>query len=149
MNANQLVAYNLRRLREDHGLTQERVALTLSGWRGGKPWTSSSFSVAEQSVNDGSRKREFDANELLALALTFNTQVGELFRSPPDVDGVFCGDPSDGARLVSRLALEDAAAPTNWEENPLMAIEKAVVRLKRIERGRSVLRPKEEDESDA
>jgi transcriptional regulator with XRE-family HTH domain len=146
VNANQLIAYNLRRLREDRGLTQEQVAQSLARLRGGKPWTSSSFSVAEQSVNDGARRREFDANELLALTLVFNTSVGAFFLPPPDVDGVYCGDPTDGARLVSRLDLEDAAAPTKWEENPLMAIEQAVVRLRHIERGRSVLRPKEEEE---
>lgn len=124
--------------------TQEQFAQTLETWLGTR-WTSSSFSVAEQSVNDGARKREFDANEILSLARAFGKPVGAFFVPPPDVDGVKCG--AEGL-MISRDELERATAPIPPDEDPISAIEQAVVRLRRRELGREALRPLEGEEDD-
>jgi transcriptional regulator with XRE-family HTH domain len=107
MTANQLVAYNLRRAREEHGWTQEQAALYLEE-RLGERWSKASFSVAERSGDeDSTRKREFSANELVAIAATFGKPVEWFFALPDGVDRIFCGDPLEVRRPVSRLELED------------------------------------------
>lgn len=108
MNANQLVAHNLGRLRREKGWTQEVAASYLWPWRGEK-WSKASFSTAERSVEGDSRRREFDANDILALACAFDVPIGELFRLPHGSERVSAGD--DVQRPVSRRELEAATSP--------------------------------------
>jgi transcriptional regulator with XRE-family HTH domain len=107
VNANQLVAYNLRRAREERGWTQEQAAVALEE-RLGLRWSKASFSVAERSGDDdATRKREFDADELVAIAAVFQKPVAWFFTMPEDVEQIYCGDPLDVRRPVTRLELED------------------------------------------
>ena len=97
--ASQVVAHNLTRARELRGLTQAEVAERLSRFTGAN-WTQASVAQAEGSVS-GSRVRQFTANELVALARTFDLPVLFFFLPPDDGEG--------------RLATEDAKAGLPWE----------------------------------
>lgn len=109
MNANQLVAHNLGRLRRDRNLTQEQAAAQIWPWRGEK-WSKASFSIAERYALEGpSRRREFDANDILALALAFEVPISELFQLPDGTDEVAAGD--DARNRISRRRLEEATSP--------------------------------------
>ena len=110
MTANQLVAYNLRRAREMRGETQEQVAQRLWPYIGEK-WSKASFSIAEKSAEPGHRKRNFNANELLAFACVFQKPVAWFFTPPDGVDDVTCGEPLDVSRHVGRNQLLDVVLP--------------------------------------
>jgi hypothetical protein len=111
MTANQLVACNLRRAREEKGLTQELASQYLERYLG-KRWSNASFSIAERSADEGARKREFDANELLAFSRAFEKPVAWFFTPPDDdLEYVICGDPLDVQRRVGRNELLDSVLP--------------------------------------
>jgi transcriptional regulator with XRE-family HTH domain len=97
--ASQLVAHNVTRARELRGLTQAEVAERLSRFTGTK-WTQATVAQAEGSVG-GQRVRQFTANELVALARTFDLPV-LFFFMPPD-DGAGC------------LVTDDARTGLPWE----------------------------------
>jgi transcriptional regulator with XRE-family HTH domain len=109
ITANQVVAHNLRRARTEAGLTQEQVAIRLEEYLGVR-WSSSVFSLAERSFDEGARRREFDANDLLALSSVFERPVGWFFTPPDDApDWVSCDDRGEATRRVGRGALRRAA----------------------------------------
>lgn len=91
MDANQVVAYNLRRARDELGWTQEIAAERIGQYLGVR-WPGPSFTVAEQSQHEGKRRREFDANEVLAFARAFNKPVGYFYTPPEGVEFVYCAD---------------------------------------------------------
>jgi transcriptional regulator with XRE-family HTH domain len=97
--ASQVVAHNLARARELRGLTQTEVAQRLSRFTGSK-WSQTTVAQAEGSIG-GQRVRQFTANELVALARTFDLPV-LFFFMPPD----------DG---VGRLVTDDAKQGLPWE----------------------------------
>lgn len=70
---NQLVAYNMTRARRSRGWTQQEVAGRLERYTG-RPWSKASISAAERAWQGG-RPRKFDANELVALSVIFETPV--------------------------------------------------------------------------
>lgn len=70
---NQLVAYNMTRARRSRGWTQQEVAERLEKYTG-RPWSKASISAAERAWQGG-RPRKFDANELVALSVIFETPV--------------------------------------------------------------------------
>ncbi len=98
-SASQVVAHNLTKARELRGLTQAEVAERLSRFTGA-PWSPTTVAQAEGSVS-GQRIRQFTANELVALARTFDLPV-LFFFLPPD----------DGA---GRLLTDDARGGLPWE----------------------------------
>ena len=111
MTANQLVAHNLRRAREEWGWTQELAAQKLELYLG-KRWSRASFSIAERSADEGARKREFDANELLAFSRTFEKPVAWFFAPPDDgLEHVICGASLDVTRRIGRDELLDSVLP--------------------------------------
>ncbi len=91
-SASQVVAHNLTRARELRGLTQVQVAERLSGFTGTK-WSQATVAQAEGSVS-GQRIRQFTANELVALARTFDLPVLFFFLPPDDGEGRFLTDDS-------------------------------------------------------
>ncbi len=97
--ASQVVAHNLTRARELRGLTQAEIAERLSRFTGSN-WSQATVAQAEGSVG-GQRVRQFTANELVALARTFDLPVLFFFLPPDDGEG--------------RLATEDAKAGLPWE----------------------------------
>jgi transcriptional regulator with XRE-family HTH domain len=95
----QVVAHNLTRARELRGLTQTEVAERLSRFTGAN-WSQATVAQAEGSVA-GRRIRQFTANELVALARTFDLPVLFFFMPPDDGEG--------------RLMTDDAKAGLPWE----------------------------------
>ena len=97
--ASQVVAHNLTRARELRGLTQSEVAERLSRFSESN-WSQVTVAQAEASVA-GHRIRQFTANELVALARTFDLPVLFFFLPPDDGEG--------------RLVTDDAKAGLPWE----------------------------------
>ena len=89
--ANQVVAANIRRCRKRRGWTQDEFAERLEKVLGER-WSIAVVSAAERSVT-GKRVREFTADELVALARTFEVPISSLFEPcdavlrVPDQDG--------------------------------------------------------------
>lgn len=81
----QVVAYNLTQARLLRGLTQVEIAERLSTFTG-TPWSAVTVAQAEGSVS-GKRVRQFTANELVALARTFDLPVLYFFLPPEDRSG--------------------------------------------------------------
>jgi transcriptional regulator with XRE-family HTH domain len=81
---NQLVAYNLARIRKQQGLTQEQTVELLTPFLGVR-WSVASLSAAERSI-DGKRVKEFNADELIALSRAFDVPLALWFTPPPVED---------------------------------------------------------------
>jgi len=81
MTPNQIIAFNLKRARELRGLTQEQAAELLEPHLGVR-WSKSSFSAAESSAAEGTRRRVFSADEIQAFADGFNLPPAWFFLSP-------------------------------------------------------------------
>jgi transcriptional regulator with XRE-family HTH domain len=81
LDANQVVAYNFRAARELRGWTQDHVAYLLAQYLG-QQLPKASISAIERSL-EGDRRREFDAQELVAFALTFDLPIVWFFLPPP------------------------------------------------------------------
>ena len=97
--ASQVVAHNLTRARELRGLTQAEIAERLARFTGSN-WSQATVAQAEGSVS-GQRMRQFTANELVALARTFDLPVLFFFLPPDDGEG--------------QLATDDSRAGLPWE----------------------------------
>jgi transcriptional regulator with XRE-family HTH domain len=97
--ASQVVAHNLTRARELRGLTQTEIAERLGRFTGSN-WSQATVAQAEGSVG-GQRVRQFTANELVALARTFDLPVLFFFLPPDDGGG--------------RLAMDDTRGGLPWE----------------------------------
>ncbi len=78
---NQLVAYNLARIRKQRALTQEQTVELLAPFLGVR-WSVASLSAAERSV-DGKRVKEFNADELIAFSRAFDVPLAFWFTPPP------------------------------------------------------------------
>lgn len=78
---NQIVAYNFRRARELRGLTQDETAQALEPLIGQR-LPQASISAIERAY-EGDRRREFDAQEILAFALAFDLPLVWFFLPPP------------------------------------------------------------------
>ena len=77
MSPNQVVAYNLFRARQERGWTQAQAAEALEPYLGVR-WTVAQVSAAERSV-DGTRVRQFTADDLVAFAQAFRLPVTYFF----------------------------------------------------------------------
>ena len=86
-SAAQVVAHNLTRARELRRLTQTEVAERLTRFTEAR-WTQATVAQAEGSVS-GQRVRQFTANELVALARTFDLPVLYFFLPPDRGEGEF------------------------------------------------------------
>lgn len=81
MNLNEVIAYNFRRARELRGLTQEEAADALERFLGTRmPQTG--ISAIERAWG-GEKRREFDAQEILAFACAFDVPLVWFFLPPP------------------------------------------------------------------
>src|SRR5215210_1137325 len=81
VDLNQVVAFNVRAARELRGWTQEEFAERLERYLGTR-LTQASVSAMERAW-DGDRRREFDAHELLVLAMVFNLPMIWFLLPPP------------------------------------------------------------------
>jgi transcriptional regulator with XRE-family HTH domain len=78
---NEIVAYNFRQARELRGWTQEDAAQALEPLLGQR-LPQASISAIERAY-EGDRRREFDAQEILAFALAFDLPLVWFFLPPP------------------------------------------------------------------
>ena len=78
---NEIVAYNFRAARELRGWTQDETAQALEGLLGPR-LPQASISAIERAY-EGDRRREFDAQEILAFALAFDLPLVWFFLPPP------------------------------------------------------------------
>lgn len=78
---NEIVAYNFRRARELRGWTQDEAAMRLEPFLGQR-LRQASISAIEGAFS-GERRREFDAQEILAFACGFDLPVLWFFLPPP------------------------------------------------------------------
>jgi transcriptional regulator with XRE-family HTH domain len=85
LTANQLVAYNLMRIRKTLGLSQEQAAKRLEPYLAGKRWSKAVYSAAERSYH-GNRIRQFNADDLVAMALAFGVPIAYFFLPPRPED---------------------------------------------------------------
>ncbi|MBA2283378.1 MAG: hypothetical protein H0W25_19390 [Acidimicrobiia bacterium] len=81
LTPNQVVAYNLAQARQLRGWTQQQAIDALEPHLGSK-WSIANYSAAERSI-DGSRIRNFDADEITAFARTFDLPITWFFMPPP------------------------------------------------------------------
>jgi transcriptional regulator with XRE-family HTH domain len=81
LNLNEVIAYNFRRARELRGLTQPEAAACLEPFLG-QLLPQASISAIERSWG-GDKRREFDAQELLAFACAFDLPLLWFFLPPP------------------------------------------------------------------
>jgi transcriptional regulator with XRE-family HTH domain len=81
VNLNEVVAYNFRRARELRGLTQDEAAVALERFLGVR-LPQASISALERSFG-GDKRREFDAQEILAFACAFDLPLLWFFLPPP------------------------------------------------------------------
>ena len=79
-STNQLVSYNLMRIRKALGLSQEQAAEQLEPYLGVR-WSKAVYSTAERSYI-GKRVRQFTSAELAAFALAFGVRVLYFFLPP-------------------------------------------------------------------
>jgi transcriptional regulator with XRE-family HTH domain len=78
---NEIVAYNFRAARELRGWTQDETAQALERLLGQR-LPQASISAVERAY-EGDRRREFDAQEILAFALAFDLPLIWFFLPPP------------------------------------------------------------------
>jgi transcriptional regulator with XRE-family HTH domain len=104
---NQLIAFNMAAFRKAAGLTQKQLGERLGGW------SEASVSAAERSW-DGKRVRQFDADEIVAIAAVLGVPVIALLLPPPDAwtatDYTFTATPApvspmDAPGLLAHLYL--------------------------------------------
>lgn len=110
VTVNQVVAWNLARVRRDAGLTQQQLAGKIG-------WTAASVSEAERSW-DGKRTREFDARALAAIAVALGVPLSALFLPPEGAGDLSFRDGAGqehGMRDLMRVAI-----PDNDDETPVM-----------------------------
>ena len=84
LTADQLIGYNLSRIRRALGLSQDEAADRLAPYLGTR-WSKTVFSAAERSYSGG-RVRQFDGDELLAMSLAFGVPVSYFFLPPRPED---------------------------------------------------------------
>lgn len=102
MNLNEVVAYNFRRARELRGLTQDEAAVALEPFLGQR-LPQASISAIERAYG-GERRREFDAQEILAFAAAFDLPLVWFFL-PPTGDSRRLQRTSDHVQELYTLAL--------------------------------------------
>ena len=81
LTPNQVIAYNLAQARLLKSWTQDQACEALEPHLGAR-WSKANYSAAERSI-DGNRIRQFDADEIVAFARTFDVPISWFFLPPP------------------------------------------------------------------
>lgn len=105
LTPNQIVALNLTRVRDELGWSQPEAAAALEPFLGVR-WSRASYSAVERSV-DGTRIKQFSADELVAIARCFNRPIS-WFLTPPS--GVVAISP-DSPRGLDASVLQRTLRP--------------------------------------
>lgn len=120
LTANQLVGYNLARIRKALGLSQDEAADRLEPYLGTR-WSKNVYSAAERSY-DGTRVRQFTADEVVAMSLAFGVPVGYFLLPPRPEDRRPGSVMVSGATDVEWSALIVAANGYNYGPAVLMRL---------------------------
>jgi len=104
LTPNQLAGWNLRRARKLRGWTQEQAAEQLEPFLGER-WSVAVFSAAERSI-DGTRVRQFTADDLHAFARGFELPITFFLAPPPWSDDAI--GHAGGGQTSGRLEYLDA-----------------------------------------
>ncbi|MGD0285629.1 MAG: helix-turn-helix transcriptional regulator [Acidimicrobiales bacterium] len=107
---NQVVAYNMWRGRLLRDWTQDEAAEAVAPYLGTR-LSAASWSAAERSV-EGVRIREFNADELLALARGFGVPIGWFLTPPPVDEEIGLATPDAGREGLDPVVLLDALLGT-------------------------------------
>jgi hypothetical protein len=91
---NQIVAFNIAKARLLRGWTQDEAAQAIAPYLG-TVLSTASFSAIERSVDVG-RVREFNADEIVALARGFKLPIGWFFTPPSVWEGAWVATPDTG-----------------------------------------------------
>jgi transcriptional regulator with XRE-family HTH domain len=138
LTANQLIGYNLSRIRRQLGLSQEEAAERLAPYLGTR-WSKTVFSAAERSYY-GDRVRQFDGDELLAMSLAFGVPPAYFFVPPrledrPDGAVLASGKDVSWPQLVAaledgemRAAYDQRLAELPPDERPMRAFKESEIR---------------------
>lgn len=154
----QVVAHNLTRARQLRGLTQVEIAERLTAFTG-TPWSATTVAQAEGSVS-GNRVRQFTANELVALARTFDLPVLYFFLPPEDGSGklrtpdaggwpweylllLVWGHSGNFPDVANRAAPWPNASPVLVPRADVVGLEPGSPLLTEMERQRDRLRPED------
>lgn len=81
-STNQLISYNLRRIRVERNMTQTEAREATAPFLPGGKWSQVKWSAAERGVA-GKRIKHFDADEIFGLARGLGRPVGEFFQTAP------------------------------------------------------------------
>lgn len=100
LTPNQIVALNLTRARLHRGWSQPQAATALEPFLGVR-WSRASYSAVERSV-DGTRIKQFSADELVAIARCFDRPISWFLTPPVEV----VATTPDHPRGIDRLALQ-------------------------------------------
>lgn len=96
ITANQLVAYNMARIRKTLGLSQEEAAERLEPHLGTR-WSKTVYSTIERSYQ-GKRVRQFTGDDLVAFSRAFGVPVTYFFLPPKPEDRTIGEDTVTGVR---------------------------------------------------
>jgi transcriptional regulator with XRE-family HTH domain len=121
LDADQIVAMNLRYWRRMSGMTQEELGDLLG-------WSAANVSAAERSADEKRERRRFDASTLAALSLALRIPLIALFL-PPDDEGAgkryllpaLPGDPDGDTELSMKELLAFVVLPDTAETGDVMA----------------------------
>lgn len=106
------MAYNLRRARLERGWTQEETSVRLAPFTG-QLWSTVNVSSIERSAAGG-RRRRLDANDLVALAFTFELPPMWFLVPPPEAWVIRPGGEA-GSGVAVRRYLE-LSFRSGWEQ---------------------------------
>jgi 8-oxo-dGTP diphosphatase len=109
VSPNQLVAYNLERVRKMRGLSQEEARELLKAE--GIDWSKAVYSAAERSW-DGKRVRQFEANHLVAFSRAFGVPVVFFFLPPRAADRII----GAGSDRTAVSGVSAGGADISWPE---------------------------------
>ena len=128
---NQVVAYNFRAAREMRGLTQQETAALMERFTGQR-LPQASISAIERAY-EGDRRREFDAQEILVFALTFDLPLVWFFLPPPQDTRRLYGTSSYVRELYGMaLGREDQLQPV-YERLRQMGIDEPTEAARTVE----------------
>lgn len=97
ISINQVVAYNLARIRNLKGLTQAQAVRLLEPYLGVR-WSTQRYSTAERAYR-GEVRRDFSVNELFAFAQAFGVPMVEFFVRPDRALGIYSGQVGKAHRV--------------------------------------------------
>ena len=83
---NQIIAYNLKRVREGNAMSQKTAAKHCAEYLG-REWSVASWSAAEVSANPDKRPRKFTADDIVGFSQAFDVPVSYFFALPRLEDG--------------------------------------------------------------